>query len=77
VTAVLPDRLAVDDITRQAREIQPARTVLSWVAAALFFVGWLAYQTCAVAWLIAAWVFVAVREGWRAAKVSRGPARSG
>jgi hypothetical protein len=72
------DRLAVEDITRQARQIRPARTVLTWVGALLFGVGWLAFKIVTVAWLVAAWTFVAAREGWREARkaqVTRGAGR--
>jgi hypothetical protein len=76
MTAVL-DRFPVEEITREAREIHPGRTLLTWVAALLFGVGWLAFKAFAVLWLAAAWVFVATRKGWRAAKVNHGPARPG
>ncbi len=69
------DRLTVDDITRQAREILPGRMLLTWIAAVLFAVGWILRKTVTVLWLAAAWTFVAVREGWREAgktRVSRG-----
>lgn len=76
------ERLPVEDITRQAREINPARTILTWIAGLLFGVGWLAYKVVAVAWLVGAWMFVAVRVGWRDAKAGheagrRGPGRPG
>ena len=77
MTTTLLDRPSAEEITRQAREIRPARTLLSWVAAVLFAVGWLACKTVAVLWLAGAWMFVAVREGWRSARVSRGPGRPG
>ena len=66
-----------EDITRQAREIHPARTVLSWVAALLFAAGWATCRVFAVLWLVGAWVFVAAREGWRSAKLSHEPGRPG
>lgn len=65
----------VDEITRQAREVHPARTLLTWVAAILFGLGWLVHKTFAVLWLAGAWSFVAAREGWREAgrpRVSHG-----
>lgn len=66
-----------EEITQQAREIHPARTALSWVAATLFAIGWLVGKTFAAAWFVAVWMFVALREGWRAAKVSHEPGRPG
>lgn len=65
----------VEDITRQAREISPARTVLTWIGAVLFAVGWILRKTVTLLWLAGAWSFVAAREGWREAgraRVSRG-----
>lgn len=67
--------LSVDDITRQAREVSPARTVLTWTGAVLFALGWVLHKTFIVVWLAGAWAFVAAREGWREAgrtRVSRG-----
>lgn len=71
------EMVPVEDITRQAREIRPLPTILTWIAAVLFGVGWVAYKVVAVAWLVGAWSFVAVREGWRVGKARRGPARPG
>jgi len=74
------ERVSTEEITRQAREIHPARTVLTWLAGLLFGLGWVAYKTVAVGWLVCAWSFVAVREGWREAgksRVSRGAGRPG
>lgn len=77
MTTALLDGVRVDQITQQAREITPGRTVLSWIAAVLFAVGWITYKVFAVLWLAGAWTFVAARQGYRAAKVSRGPGRPG
>ena len=71
-TSVL-DRVPLDEISGQVREIRPARTVLTVVAGVLFGLGWLAARAFAVLWLAGAWSFVAVREGWRA---SHGPSRA-
>lgn len=71
----LLDSPRVEDITRQAREIHPARTLLTWIAALFFALGWILHKTFAVIWLAGAWTFVATREGWREAgrtRVSRG-----
>lgn len=67
----------VDDITRQARAIHPVRTVLSWIAAVLFAIGWVTCKVLGVIWLIFAWTFVAAREGWRSAKLTDEPGRPG
>lgn len=67
--------LPVDEITRQARQVTPGRTMLTWIGAVLFALGWVVHKVFTVAWFVAAWAFVAVREGWREAgkaRVSRG-----
>jgi hypothetical protein len=43
----------------------------------LFAIGWLTCRVLSVLWLIAAWTFVATREGWRTAKLSHEPGRPG
>jgi hypothetical protein len=72
VTTTWLDKVPVDTITTQAREVHPGRTALTLVAAALFGLGWVTARVFAVLWLAATWSTVAVREGWRA---SHGPSR--
>lgn len=67
------DTIPVDEITGQAKQARPGRTVLTAVAAVLFGAGWLAARTFAVLWLAATWAFTAVRVGWQAA---HGPSRA-
>jgi hypothetical protein len=74
VTATLLDRVPLDEITAQAREVRFGRTVLTVIAGVLFGLGWLAYKVAAAAWLCAAWSVVAVKAGWtesRKAEVAR------
>jgi hypothetical protein len=61
----------VDEITRQAREVSPARTMLTWIGAVLFALGWVLHKTFIVLWFAGAWSFVAAREGWREAGRTR------
>ena len=68
----LTERIPLDDITAQAHEVRPGRTVLTVIAAVLFGVGWVTARVFAVLWLSVMWSGVAVREGWRA---SHGPSR--
>jgi uncharacterized membrane protein YedE/YeeE len=79
MTAVL-DRIDLDTITEQAREVRFWRTVLTVVAGVLFGAGWVMAKTFGLVWLCAAWSVVAVREGWRqgrGVKVAHGPSRPG
>jgi hypothetical protein len=74
-SAVTTYGIPIDEITRQAREVSPARTILTWIGAVLFALGWVLHKTFMVLWLAGAWAFVAIREGWREAgrtRVSRG-----
>ena len=73
MTAVL-DRIPVDSISEQARQVRFWRTVLTVIAGVLFGAGWLVAKMFGLAWLCAAWCTVAVREGWRQ---GRGTARNG
>jgi hypothetical protein len=66
------EMLSVNDITRQAREISPGRTILTWIGAVLFALGWILHKTFALLWLAGAWAFVAARKGWREAGRPRG-----
>jgi uncharacterized membrane protein YdjX (TVP38/TMEM64 family) len=61
------DHFFVEDVTQQAREVRPARTILTWIGALLFGLGWIIHKTFAAVWLAGAWAFVAAREGWREA----------
>lgn len=78
--AIALDRVPVERITAQAREVRFWRTVLTIIAALLFALGWLAFKVLAVLWLAAAWTACAAREGWREARkdqVRRAPGRTG
>lgn len=76
------DRVPLEDITAQAREIEFGRILLTVLAGALYAVGWLAAKTVTVigkvlgaVWLGLVWSAVAVRVGWNEARAeSRGPA---
>ena len=61
----ITERIPLDEITAQAREVHFWRTVLTLVAALLFGLGWVTAKVFALAWLAFAWSAVAVREGWR------------
>jgi hypothetical protein len=70
--ATVLDRVPVDEITAQAREVRFGRTLLTVLAAVLYFVfGWLPGKI----WLALCWCGVAIRTGWRDAR--RPPDRSG
>lgn len=64
-------RVPVEQINRQAREVHFWRTVLLVLAGVLFGVGWLAAKGFAVLWLAVAWTATAVKLGWAAGRASR------
>jgi len=55
------DRIDLDGITRQAREVRFGETVLRLVAFLLIMLG----RVLGYAWLVPVWCFLAVRAGWR------------
>jgi len=71
ITTVL-DRVPVDEITEQARQVRPGRALLTLIAAVLFGLGWVTSRVFAVLWLGFIWSWTAVRVGWEA---EHGPSR--
>lgn len=63
MTTVL-DRVPVDRITTQAKQVRFGHTILTIIAAVFFSLGWVA----AKAWLAIVWCVVAVKVGWREAR---------
>lgn len=57
-------RVPVDRINEQAKQVRFWRTVATVLAGLLWGLGWLAAKVCAVAWLALTWAAVAVRVGW-------------
>ncbi|MGH3859219.1 hypothetical protein [Actinokineospora sp.] len=58
------DRVPVDQITAEARQVDAGRVVLSMIAAVFFAVGW----TAGTAVTAAAWCCLAVKAGWLEAR---------
>lgn len=69
-TSVL-DRVDVERISERAREANPGRVALTVIAAVLFGLGWAAFKTFAVSWLVIAWCGSAVIEGWQAGRAAQ------
>lgn len=57
----LTERLPVQEITAQAREVKFGVTVLTGIAWVLIMFG----RLLGYLWLIPVWTFLAVRTGWR------------
>lgn len=69
------DRVPVERITAEAKQVSFWRSVLRLLAAVLFGLGWLTAKAFAVLWLAGVWSVTAVRLGWQEAR--RGAARTG
>lgn len=79
------DRVPLEQITAQAREIDPKQTILLIIAAILYSIGWVAgkaFNIVARALMLLfralAWSGVAIKVGWTEARKPRqgvGPAR--
>lgn len=67
----LLDRVPLERINDRARDVRPARVLLTLLAGLLFATGWVAFKACAVTWLAAAWCGSAVIEGWQTAKAGQ------
>lgn len=65
----LTERIPLDEISQQAREVKIGHTLLTIIASVLFAVGWLAAR----GFYCLAWAAVAVKVGWRE---GRGTAQS-
>jgi hypothetical protein len=57
----ITDRVALEQITREARQVRFGRVLLAMFAAVFFAVGWCAGRSV----LAVAWCAVAVRVGWQ------------
>lgn len=71
MTAVL-DRVPLDRISTEAREVHFGRLVLTILAGILFGIGWLAAKAVALVWRAIAWAAVAVKIGWTEARATGG-----
>lgn len=64
-------------ITAQAREIHPGRAILGFIATVLWMLGAIAWKVLAGVWFVTAWMYVAVRQGWRDARADTMKKRAG
>lgn len=62
--ATVLERLPIDDITDEARQVRLGRVFLTLIAAVFFGAGWVAGK---VAFAVV-WCGLAVRAGWREAR---------
>jgi hypothetical protein len=62
------DRVPLERISAEAREVRFGRTVLLLLAGLLYGVGWLAAKVFVLLWRAVAWVGVAIKLGWTEAR---------
>lgn len=66
------DRVPVDRISSEARDVHFGRTVLTLLAAVLYGVGWVVAKVFGLLWLAVAWSGTAVKVGWQDARRGSG-----
>lgn len=69
MTAVL-ERVPVDRITAEAKDVRFRRTVLTAVAGLLYALGWVTAKAFTLLWRTVVWVAVAVKVGWQDARTA-------
>lgn len=68
----LLERVPVERISAEARQVDVGHTVLTLLAAVLYGIGWLAGKVLGTIWLAIAWSATAVKVGWTEARTSTG-----
>jgi hypothetical protein len=68
----IAQRVQLDRITAEARQIEIGRTLLTLIAVVLYAVGWLVGFVIKAAFVVVAWSFAAVKVGWNDARPRRG-----
>lgn len=71
------DRVPVERITVEARQVEIGRTLLTALAGLFFVLGWLAAKLVNVVWFAFAWSWTAVKVGWKEGRASSSLARKG
>lgn len=62
------DSTFVDRVNAEAKDIQFGRTLLTWLAALLYGIGWLIGKVFVVAWLAVTWTYAAAKVGFQDAR---------
>lgn len=62
------DRVPLERISAEAREVQFGRTVLLALAGLLYGASWLAAKAFTLLWRAVAWMGVAIKVGWTEAR---------
>ena len=62
------DRVSLERISAEAREVHFGRTLLLLLAGLLYGVGWVAAKVFILLWRAVAWMGVAIKVGWTEAR---------
>jgi hypothetical protein len=62
------DRVPLERISAEAREVRFGRTLLLLLAGLLYGVGWVAAKAFILLWRAVAWMGVAIKVGWTEAR---------
>ena len=68
MVAPILQRVPVDRITVEARDVHPVRFLLTLIAGVLYGVGWLAGKVLGAVFLAVVWSATAVKVGWQEAR---------
>lgn len=65
------EKVPVEQITREAREVHFTRTALTVLAGLLWLIGFCVAKAFGLVWFAGAWIVTAVRLGWSDARPVR------
>lgn len=71
------DRVPVDRITLEAREVHIGRSLLTLLAGLFYILGWAVAKLVNVVGFTLAWSWTAIKVGWAEGRASAAPARKG
>jgi hypothetical protein len=75
-TLDLLDRIPVERITAEARQVHFRRTALTLLAGLFWLIGWSVAKVFGALWFAGAWAATAIRIGWADARQPAPPAPS-
>lgn len=58
----------LEDIEREARQLNPVRVLLTVIAIPFFLVGWIIGHLAKFVWVAFTWIWTATVVGWRMAR---------
>lgn len=71
------DRVPVDRITLEAREVHIGRSLLTLLAGLFYVIGWTVAKLVNILGFAVVWSWAAIKVGWVEGRASASPARKG